>query len=482
LISSITFADSSTPNTPSNTVIATINWIATTLSEDTTIYLGTSISYEEQVYIDFLITVRQVEPLSVGNIFSGNVSTTSVLEGLYVAPVISTYGGSAGETVGYNVTGIIPANTTSELLTIQLSGNGFDSFVDNIDVITVGDYSADGMEDYSTLVSNQGGINGSQAVTISYDAGAEGVYSTDNHNVNLNVTLGAGTLTWSQDDSTHPQSGDTLPHYVENINCSPVYTTIGAGENFGDGSWISASIINDNVVNVTTTPNTTAGGRYAAINVFSSLNTTTVPNDTLYISQPLGDYITLKAAFQIVDGSVGWVNTLLGFNWESGGQWGDNYPMTVNGQTINLPTIPQGGVGDMRLTISAGQGTPLGWPAWWSDDVASAEENSYLEIIYEGDQSNWITIQSLVDNNINSYPSNVFETRCDISANSSTSTRTATIKAMHPDTPDQATITITQEAGYNSLVDTAEFYYNASQDYTNYNVGTSIPDEGTLLS
>ena len=55
--------------------------------------------------------------------------------------------------------------------------------------------------------------------------------------------------------------------------------------------------------------------------------------------------------------------------------------------------------------------------------------------------------------------------------------------AIHPtNNTKQDTITITQEAGYNSVTDTAEFYYNASQDYTNYTIGTDTPDEGTLVS
>ena len=499
LYSTVTFANTGTPNSPSNQVVATINWNGGSVSANSTIFLNNASTIATNtVFVSFLITIGQFA--NYGTLPS--ISTSNVLSGIYVTPVNVTFTDAITNNpfevlVGYQVSGLMPQDETNDILTMSFAPSSGSSYISSLnpnydliqsDTDTGFDLINSILDLSSSNISDDDNDPGG-SITFTCNPGSDNVYSTDNVNLAVEFTEENITCDIIQNSYTFPSEGDAvgLGFEVNTIGCyvgsvSDWQTSPTASAN---ASWITASVgAGGNTINIICSGNSTGADRVGVVGVFSNLNLGNDPDDTIVINQTAQEAIYLTAAFQTQNGTATYTES-----GESGAEYGAEYPTYVIGSNteIPLPNIPAAGVEDLKIMINSNM---------TADQPIFDQSDQGAFLVVNGVPSdnpaqlatfniNWITF---ADNNaLNLFEEGIgvgyYTVHCNIAPNNDINSRSVTLKAMHPnDSTAFDILVITQEGAYDSTTDTAEFYYNSSQDYTGWLDGVTQPTNGTVLT
>lgn len=420
MVSSISFSDTGTPGTASNTVTATVTF-------DTSFDVDSSTTYTD--------TFNLEEP---GGVASTIWSGSFVVNGIFndVNGVQDAFNNNTVYNSGSTISQVnnnqiiingdknVPNGVSSEIFDalIELGPNNY--FQNAADVVL--NVPSNEVNQYSVITNGIGQTT--RQIRIFYTA--DGTQSTDDSN-DIIISIGTSTanLNFIPSSVSLPPTSGTFDIAVNSDYSNWIVTE--------SASWItSLFFVNQNTARIAFDVNVSGSDRSHTINLFSPSNSTSTPNDTLLIQQPL-----LSTPAITVFGTPNQ------YNYASGTFQSTTPPTNAlgftsfNGSGVSLDGLhidSTGGIVDVTAESAFGNFT--------------ASYNSYNVIADPGVVSN-TTVFGFVGGG------NLFSIRLEISANTSTSTRSVDVQFVHPTDPTvSSTLTINQEAYYDSSVNTLQIF------------------------
>jgi hypothetical protein len=488
LYEKIEFSNSGTAYTPSNTVIATVTWIADADYDGTGSPMTLPITVSVVDYIPYTVKVMIMpSPLPLVtdymNHVLSNVSFSGVSAGLEYTNTSSATSLNPLTPNVFEFSGVIPANTPNHVLINTITIMAANSTDDGQSFTAAGTSDVDvATGDESSPYAYHTPINinsNALEVSLEYSSSQTAITGAHEHVITIYPNYDLAVLQIANN------TGYVQPHYsVSKYGATLGLITLTDGCNLNNISltsvsptgWLTANQ-NDGNISLTFGANETGLVRTATLNAFSNLSNGVTPSHSVAISQGIAPSVTVYAAY---DYSHLYQPEAFGFYWP--------LQLVEDGPVVDLPKVPQGGVNNMRLNIACNLDDTF-WaqddvniPLWAMDESGSGAEG-YFSVEYsdgtDNDFEEWITFDAVTSGD--GPPSYVYPYRLNVSANDNTTERSATITVYHPIEYQTVTdtIVITQRAAYNPTTDTVGWMYNDGQDYDGIINEGNLPSSGS---
>ena len=409
LYSAVSFANSGTASTASNTVIATVTWVNQTISADDSIAFQIQSVTPTFNTLTFESTFSQYYSVMGGTSNQSQISFTGGISAVsYIEP---------GK---WKLTANIPTNETVELVNYRISANSGYVFKSN-GIPSVSIVNPSGFQAFQAITSQVPHVNDqgyvdyvdvSVSVIASEDINLVDDYQIDN-NVGNSVAIGAF---WNAGEAfvTDDANTGTILGIGTNGSIPTIVPEAAA-------TWITSAVVDPNVLGqpyitatITTTVNTGAA-RTGTLKLYSSADVAQASPQTLNFTQSAADYIALWQA-NLNNGN------LIGVTSKTN---------SADAAVVRLMVSTNGAVpvtGDFTFNYTVGAS---GWLSFASAEVSPFQPN-------DGDTVNyWVDFNQLV--------------------NPVGTTRTAIITAAHTSGSPSDPFTLNQAGSYDSSTDTIVF-------------------------
>lgn len=430
MVSSVNFSDTGTPGTASNTVVGTITF-------DTSFSLTPGVTYTDTINLDeaggVAFTIWSGAFDIYGLFQNANGTQDTFVNGVtYSSPNFTMV-----SNVQQNISGSMNVlNGASSLIFDALFELGPNTYFDQPAVINFNVPNSElGQYQYTTTDIGQT----TRQVRIFYTA--DGTQSADDfNNISINIGTAQADLNFVPASVSLPSTAGTF-----DIAVNSDYTNWIVDEGTPGASWITnLFMLDQNTARISFLANLSGVDRDHTINLFSPSNNTSTPNDTLLIQQPL-----LATSTVTVYGSPQYYNYVSG-NMEFA------TPSTNN---LGFTSFNGTGLNEDGLHIDSTGGT------------VSVTAESAFGSFYGGYNDYNVQADPGVVTSTTAFglvTPDMFLIQLSIAPNTTTSTKDIVITFTHPTDPAvSGSITLTQEAGYNSSVNTLQiFKSNATSDTT----------------
>ena len=295
-LSSITFSDVGTANTPSNSVLVTINSISQTLSND----LNITIDDFNQIELEQANTlIRMRLRFNVDNTAAPTgVSVENVTIGEVSPLVVSTLSINQSDLVVYGINGTIPENAFTLLCNVQVALSSVDGYFYSVlpePILTSDEPNNEGIEFQTAvwgenIITNENGLPTAISYNVSFNPNAiygvnGNIYSSANYELSFNnQEVSRSSVTLNSDTIVRPNTAATYVIPINTINGIP--TAVEAE------SWITIDAINVDSITITLLENTGAS-RSGDITI-TPANQTGENTATLTVVQQVASYIEIQ--------------------------------------------------------------------------------------------------------------------------------------------------------------------------------------------
>ena len=436
-IAAVSFADTGTPGTASNTVVATITFNSVGLSSGSTISHNLSLSFTAPS----ALVAWQANIVVVGEFVVNGVAEDIIGFDHTIYSSYTLLSFSDTQAV-YQVNKLI--DPTQNPVVLDLNYWSGPNLVTGTPTVGYNVQAGEAAFYSDTVTANSTGAN----ISISYSPVGNFVSDINNEIIiNLNSSIGFCVFTTVLGDSSSLPFG--LPNgsnLSTNIATIPINSNLGVATLTATGS-IASSIVNAPItipqgsinVQVVVSPNNTGSTITGQLNLTANSNTTGTPNDILHVEQGLSPTVGIGSAVKAfgvfsndttvvtnLPGEVGFFTSLDG----TGTTNGDDNPIIDASFTELLVLV-----------------------VLESPQPSNLTDNFYVEYD-DPNNTGWITLGSVGGGGAQLINKSVF-----INANiNNAPERTASIRYSHPQDPTIVGIlNIKQEAGYNSATNTLQF-------------------------
>ena len=295
-LSTITFSDIGTANTPSNSVLVTINSVSQTLTTD----LNITIDNFNQIELEQANTlIRMRLRFNVDNTAAPtgvSVENVTISE---VSPLVnSTLSIDQSNLVLYSINGTIPENAFTLLCNVQVALSSVDGYFYSAlpePILTSDEPNNEGIEFQTAvwgenIITNENGLPTAISYNVSFNPNAiyginGNIYSSANYELSFdNQQVSRSSVTLNSDTIVRPNTAATYVIPINTINGIP--TAVEAE------SWITIDLISVDSITITLLENTGAS-RSGDITI-TPANQTGENTVTLTVVQQSGSYIEIQ--------------------------------------------------------------------------------------------------------------------------------------------------------------------------------------------
>lgn len=295
-LSSITFSDVGTANTPSNSVLVTINSISDTLTTD----LSITISDFNQIELEQANTlIRMRLRFNVDNTTAPtgvSVENVTISE---VSPLVnSTLSIDQSDLVLYSISGTIPENAFTLLCNVQVALSSVDGYFYSAlpePILTSDEPNNEGIEFQTqvwgeNIITNENGLPTAISYNVSFNPNAiyginGNIYSSANYELSFdNQQVLRSSVTLNSDTIVRPNTAATYVIPINTINGIP--TAVEAE------SWITIDLISVDSITITLLEN--IGASRSGDITITPANQTGENTVTLTVVQQSGSYIEIQ--------------------------------------------------------------------------------------------------------------------------------------------------------------------------------------------
>ena len=295
-LSSITFSDVGTANTPSNSVLVTINSISQTLSAN----LSITIDNFNQIELEQANTlIRMRLRFNVDNTAAPTgVSVENVTIGEVSPLVSSTLSINQSDLVVYGINGTIPENAFTLLCNVQIALSSVDGYFYGVlpePILTSDEPNNEGIEFQTqvwgeNIINNENGLPTAISYNVSFNPNAiyginGNIYSSANYELSFdNQEVSRSSVTLNSNTIVRPNTAATYVIPINTINGTP--TAVEAE------SWMTIDFISVDSITITLLENTGAS-RSGDITI-TPANQTGENTATLTVVQQVASYIEIQ--------------------------------------------------------------------------------------------------------------------------------------------------------------------------------------------
>ncbi len=295
-LSSITFSDVGTANTPSNSVLVTINSISQTLSAN----LSITIDNFNQIELEQANTlIRMRLRFNVDNTAAPTgVSVENVTIGEVSPLVSSTLSINQSDLVVYGINGTIPENAFTLLCNVQIALSSVDGYFYGVlpePILTSDEPNNEGIEFQTqvwgeNIINNENGLPTAISYNVSFNPNAiyginGNIYSSANYELSFdNQEVSRSSVTLNSNTIVRPNTAATYVIPINTINGIP--TAVEAE------SWMTIDFISVDSITITLLANTGAS-RSGDITI-TPANQTGENTATLTVVQQVASYIEIQ--------------------------------------------------------------------------------------------------------------------------------------------------------------------------------------------